>query len=127
VTAPGNAPGKVGRLLADLGLIAGDAAHLVAGGRERYLEDSADGRLRRNAGERVLIKVATVVERLPDGFKEQYPGVDWVAISRMRNLVAHHYEKVNHDLMWAALAWRIPALIENLGRSQPPPQTQIRQ
>ena len=28
-------------------------------------------------------------------YKAQYPDVDWVGIMRMRNLVAHHYDKVN--------------------------------
>lgn len=32
----------------------------------------------------------------------------------MRNLVAHHYDKVNDDLMWAALAGRIQDLAEAL-------------
>ncbi len=33
----------------------------------------------------------------------------------MRNLVAHHYDKVNHDLMWVTLDRDVPALIERLG------------
>lgn len=28
----------------------------------------------------------------------------------MRNLVAHHYARVSHDLVWAALSVRIPEL-----------------
>ncbi len=33
----------------------------------------------------------------------------------MRNLVAHHYDKVNDDLLWRALTVRIPGLITSLG------------
>lgn len=63
----------------------------------------------------MLIKVATVVEKLPDEYKAVHGDVAWVAISRMRNLVAHHDDKVNDDLMWAALASRVPALLAALG------------
>jgi len=33
----------------------------------------------------------------------------------MRNLVAHHYDKVNDDLLWQALTVRIPALLTESG------------
>nr|WP_281497447.1 HepT-like ribonuclease domain-containing protein [Ornithinimicrobium sp. F0845] len=95
-----------------------EAEHVVAQGRDRYLADDADGALLRNAGERVLIKVATVVEKLPDSFRQSHPNVPWVAIMRMRNLVAHHYDKVNADLMWTALTTRIPGLARELGLTE---------
>ena len=34
----------------------------------------------------------------------------------MRNLVAHHYDQVNDDLLWEALTVRIPNLVHDLGR-----------
>jgi uncharacterized protein with HEPN domain len=73
-----------------------------------------EGTLLRNAGERILIKAATVAEKLPDAFKTQHPEVDWVGINRMRNLEAHD-AKVNDDLLWQALTVRIPALLTELG------------
>jgi uncharacterized protein with HEPN domain len=69
----------------------------------------------RNAGERILVKTATVAEKLPDEFTAQRPGVDWTGINRMRNLVAHHSDKVNDDLLWQALTVRIPNLVRELG------------
>ena len=73
----------------------------------------------RNAGERILIKTATVAEKLPDQFKAQHPGVDWTGINRMRNLVAHHYDMVNDDLLWQTLTVRIPKLVRELGLQLP--------
>jgi len=32
----------------------------------------------------------------------------------MHNLVAHHYDKVNDDLMWQALTVRIPNLVKHI-------------
>jgi uncharacterized protein with HEPN domain len=109
------APDKVTRLLDDLAAIAEDAAHVVSLGQAAYLADDAQGRLLRNAGERIVIKVSTVVERLPDDFKAEHPEVEWVKIQRMRNLIAHHYDKVQADFVWATLAHRIPGLIAELG------------
>jgi len=80
-------------------------------GLEAYSADDQNGALLRNAGERVLIKVATVVERLPEEFKANYPDIAWVNIVRMRNLVAHHYDHVDDDLIWNALANLVPALV----------------
>jgi len=105
------------RWLRDLRQIGEQAAYLVAYGQDRYLADSPEGALLRNAGERILIKVATVVERLPSEFKSARPDVAWDKIMRMRNLVAHHYDHVDDDLLWAALSRRIPALIDRLDGS----------
>lgn len=102
--------GRVARRLGDLAEFVREAAYLTGKGREAYLADSLEGALLRNAGERILIKVATVAEKLPQAFKDSHPDVDWQGINRMRNLVAHHYDRVSHDLMWAALTVRIPEL-----------------
>lgn len=105
---------KVARLLDDLTLIAQDAAHIVNLGEDAYLADDAQGRLLRNAGERVVIKVSTVVERLPEDFKARHPDVEWVKIQRMRNLIAHHDDKVQADFVWATLRGRIPELVRRV-------------
>ena len=57
------------------------------------------------------------MERLPDEFTADYPDIEWSSITRMRNLVAHQYDKVNDDLMFVTLRRDIPALIERLGLS----------
>ena len=107
---------RIQRRLDDLDRIGSEAAYLAGKGREAYLADTMDGAILRNAGERILIKAATVAEKLPDDFKAQHPEVDWTGIARMRNLVAHHYGKVNDDLMWQALTVRIPSLLMDLGQ-----------
>lgn len=106
---------RVTHRLDDLVTFAREAAFVVGHGRDLYVSATPEGTLLRNAGERVLIKVATVVEKLPEAYKAQHPEVAWVAISRMRNLVAHHYDKVNDDVVWAALVDRVPAMVRTLG------------
>lgn len=103
------------RRLDDLAAFVDEADYLVARGEDAYLADSLEGRLLRNAGERILIKVATVVEKLPQEYKDARQEVPWVGISRMRNLVAHHDDKATDELMWQALKRRIPELAVTLG------------
>lgn len=105
---------RVQRRLDDLARFGAEAGYIAEKGRPAYLADTMDGAMLRNAGERILIKIATVAEKLPDDVKAQYPGVDWAGISRMRNLVAHHDDKVNDDLLWQALTVRIPHLVHEL-------------
>lgn len=112
-----SADDRIQRRLGDLAAFGEQAAYIADKGRDAYLAESPGGALLRNAGERILIKVATVVEKLPQEFKDRHPSVDWSGITRMRNLVAHHYDKVNDDLVWAALTTRLPGLLAELGLS----------
>jgi len=105
---------KLSRLLADLASFEQQAEYVAEAGFEAYTADDQNGALLRNAGERILIKVATVVERLPAEFKATYPEIAWVDIGRMRNLVAHHYDHVDDDLVWNALVNLVPALVRQI-------------
>lgn len=105
---------RTARRLQDLALFGGDAAYTVSLGLDAFLADSPDGRLLRNNGRHILIQVATVVEKLPVSYKEAHPDVDWVAIGRMRNLIEHHYDKVDDRLVFSTLARRIPDLLRQL-------------
>ena len=104
----------VPRLLKNLAQIGAEVAFLVGKGRTAYVADTMEGALLRNAGERILMKAAIISEELPDDFKAQHADVDWVGINRMRDLEAH-CDKVNDDLLWAAVTVRIPALLTELG------------
>lgn len=107
---------RVRRLLDDLTDMGASAAGLVQRGRDAYLSDGLDGTLARLAGRQLVIQVATVVEKLPHSFVEQHPDVEWVKIRRMRNLVAHHYDKVLDEFVWATLVTRLPDLLRRVGQ-----------
>ncbi len=55
-----------------------------------------------------------MAEKLPDDYRADHPDVDWVAIARMRNLIAHHYDKVDDRLVFTTLSARIPELLRQL-------------
>jgi uncharacterized protein with HEPN domain len=108
-----------GLWLQDLRGFSREAAYVTSFGESAFLEDSPAGALLRNAGERVLIKVAAVAARLPDDFKARHPQAEWAKLARMRNLVAHHYDHINSELVWAALHRRIPELAQLIDAGQP--------
>jgi len=107
--------GQVERRLADLVQMDRIARWLVSKGQSAYLADGLDGETLRLAGRQLVIQVATVVEKLPETFKADNPNVEWVKIARMRNLIAHHYDKVLDEFVWESLRTRIPDLTEKLG------------
>ena len=106
---------RIQRRLSELARMGALAAGIVSKGQDAYLEDSLDGQILRAAGREQVVEVATVVERLPDSFKAQYPAIEWVKIQRMRNMVAHHYDRVQDDFVWETLRTRIPGLLRDLG------------
>jgi uncharacterized protein with HEPN domain len=106
---------RIRRRLQDLAAFGADAAYTVSLGMDAYLAETPAARLLRNSGRHILVQVATVAEKLPEDYKNAHPGVDWVAIARMRNLIAHHYDKVDDRLVFTTLASRIPGLMRQLG------------
>lgn len=110
---------RIARRLADLASMAEVAAGIVAKGQDAYLADDVDGHTLRLAGRQLVIQVATVVEKLPEDFKARYPDVEWVKIQRMRNLAAHHYDKVLDEFVRETLRSRLPRLVTDLGLTRP--------
>lgn len=106
---------RVGRRLDDLRHMGGTAAGIRAGGLSAYLADGIQGETLRLAGRQLVVQVATVAEKLPAEFKAGYPEVPWDDIRGMRNLVAHHYDKVQDRFVWDALGVDIPVLLRQLG------------
>jgi len=104
---------RIQRHLSDLARMGRLAAGIVSKGQEAYLEDSLDGQILRAAGREQVVEVATVVERLPDSFKAQFPAIEWVKIQRMRNMVADA-GPMQDDFVWETLRTRIPGLLREL-------------
>ena len=105
---------RIQRHLSDLARMGRLAAGIVSKGQNAYLEDSLDGQILRAAGREQVVEVATVVERLPDSFKAQFPAIEWVKIQRMRNMVADA-GPMQDDFVWETLRARIPGLLRDLG------------
>ena len=105
---------RIQRHLDDLARMGRLAAGIVGKGQEAYLADSLDGQILRAAGREQVVEVATVVEKLPEAFKAEYPAIEWVKIQRIRSMVADA-DAVQDDFVWETLRTRIPGLLRDLG------------
>lgn len=113
--ADADRPDRVARHLDDLRRMAGTAAGIRAKGDGAYFADDIDGQILRLAGRQLVLQVATVTEKLPEIFRAAHPEVEWQDVRGMRNLVAHHYDKVQDRFVWDALGVDIPTLAAQLG------------
>jgi uncharacterized protein with HEPN domain len=75
------------------------AAYLVSRGKPMW-DSSPELRW---AGEAVLHRIGEAVDRLDASFLENNPAVPWRAIRATRNIIAHEYQRVDYDILWAGL------------------------
>ena len=50
------------------------------------------------------------MKRLPDDLKASHEEVPWPQIAGMRDIVAHLYFALDHDIIWDAIQHNIPTL-----------------
>ncbi len=48
------------------------------------------------------------------GLFEKYPEVEWSAIIRLRELISHHYDKLEHEIIYDICNTSIPAFKKSL-------------
>lgn len=102
-------------VLEDLLDFADQGARLVARGKEAYDEDE----MLRLAAEALMHKIGEAVARLepvnPD-LIAAHPEVHWRSMKGARNLVAHKYEAVDHEILWVSLVRDMPREAAHLRR-----------
>lgn len=95
------------------------ATDVVSHGKDAY----DDSRLIRLAAEAVAHRLGEAVARLTDkdslapselAFTIDHPEIPWRAMKGMRNIVAHDYGGIDYEMLWNALAERVPADIARI-------------
>jgi len=85
----------------------------------RTYKDYLSNRMMRGAVERNVEVIGEAARRVSETTKQSYPEIPWRAIVGQRNVLAHEYDEVLHEAVWAVATRRIPALIVAIRRILP--------
>lgn len=64
----------------------------------------------RNATALCVLQIGELTTHLTDAFKGEYTGIPWSQIKALRNIVAHHYGKIDDESLWETITTDIPSL-----------------
>lgn len=96
--------------IADIVEAAREVAALVSRGRAAYDAD----RVLQLALERLLEIIGEASVSLSAEQRANRPGIPWRDIVRLRDLVAHHYQRVDPDLLWTVATEDVVSLVAAL-------------
>jgi len=99
------------RALSDLVEFGGLAAELVGRGKSAYDDD----RQLQLAGEAIVSRLGEAAARLPEELVIDQPDILFRTVKAMRNLIAHAYQRVDPQVVWATLIASVPSFIAQVG------------
>ena len=68
----------------------------------------------RRVVERNFEILGEAARRVSADFQAQHPEIDWRNTINLRNIIAHRYEKVNHQIIWDIIQNVLPELLATL-------------
>jgi uncharacterized protein with HEPN domain len=74
--------------------------------KERFMQDETLQR----AFVRSLEVIGEATKNISAELRHEYSHIDWRAIAGMRDRLIHHYFGVDYDIVWDAVASKIPSL-----------------
>jgi uncharacterized protein with HEPN domain len=94
---------------------AGELAAVTDAGRDAFLRSPVHQR----AAERLLEIIGEASIGLSAATREAHAAVAWRDIARLRNLLAHHYHRIDPAQVWAIATTEVPALAHALAARPP--------
>lgn len=105
-----------------------DAARRLQGYASGKSQHDVEGdSLLRAAVERVLEIVGVAASRVSDEFRDAHPTIPWRRIIALRNVIAHQYDDIVFDRIWAVVTRDVPELIQLLEPLMPAPPEEPRE
>lgn len=81
-------------------------------GRPRFMRDL----MVRDAVVRRFEIMGEATKRLSSEFRERHKDVPWRQLAGFRDILIHHYERVDPEEVWKTISTSLPPLIESLQR-----------
>ena len=92
-----------------------DSAQLVLATAQTRSRDDLDSDALLEAGmTRWMELIGEAARRVPDEFRERYPGVPWRQTTDLRNVLIHDYDTADLDELWRIIHEHLPPLVEQL-------------
>ena len=80
----------------------------------KTLHDYQKSRMLRGAVERHVEIIGEAANRVSTGFQSSHPEIPWRKVINQRNVLAHEYGEIKHELLWRVASERIAELIPML-------------
>jgi uncharacterized protein with HEPN domain len=81
---------------------------------ERSYAEYLSNRMMRGAVERHIEIIGEAARRVSEATREANPDIPWKSIIGQRNVLAHEYDEILHEAMWAVATRRVPELMTAL-------------
>lgn len=52
------------------------------------------------------------ISKIEPDFIERHPQINWKGIMRLRDIISHHYDAVDHEIVFDVCQRRIPELLD---------------
>jgi uncharacterized protein with HEPN domain len=78
------------------------------------LEDFLADRIRCLAVEKLFINLGEAARRIDPAQSGAIPGVPWMKVIGMRNILAHGYEQIEHEVLYKTVVEELPGLVAAL-------------
>lgn len=85
----------------------------------RTCEDYLSNRMMRGAVERHIEIIGEAARRVSEETRDANPEIPWRSIIGQRNVLAHEYDEILHEAVWAIATRRVPELITALRKILP--------
>ena len=79
-----------------------------------------DNRMLLRAIERDVELIGEAARRLSQAFRDANPGIPWRMVIGQRNILAHEYGRIDHELLYRTAIDDIPGLAEKIRALLPP-------
>ena len=67
-----------------------------------------------DAAFRCLEVMGEIVKRLTPSFRAEHPAIPWARIAGFRDVLAHGYDILDHELCWKIICENVPELVAEL-------------
>jgi uncharacterized protein with HEPN domain len=68
---------------------------------------------------RNLEVIGETAKRLPEDIRRGVPTIEWRKIAGLRDIIAHGYFGVDHDILWNVVAEKVPELLREMESAGP--------